>query len=1081
MPPCRAPAQTSRNTLREALPSDGPRRAKPAPELALGTVLLLVIGCSDTASERLGPEFQFGSQSIAATSTFEPGGRRPDPYAAGELVVRYRGQATRPRRIRVDRGQDVMALVRRYENDPSVVYAHPNYLLELTAVPNDPRYAEQWAHQRIGSESGWDRSTGSSETVIAVIDTGVDWNHPDLAANIWVNQDEIEGNGIDDDANGFVDDVRGWDFVDVTQASSFDPNEDIGPADNDPMDFLGHGTAVAGIAAGASNNQVGLAGVCWRCRIMALRVGVTQRETENLIHGRAYILVSWVADAVRYAADNGADVINLSMIDNNWPGALREAIDYALARDVVVVASAGNYGASFEIYPAAYNQVLAVAATDRSDQRAIWGTPQPPLYTGNASGYGSWVDLAAPGTGILSTDFDDRYRLNSGSSLSTAFASGLAGLVRSLRPSFSRQQVVKALTSTTDRVTSDQYIGTGRINVDAALALSQIPLAEIASPADDQVIGSTGVDISGSAGGANFASYTLRYGRGFYPSSWTTIGTATSAVANGTLATWDLRSLQDNAVYTLQLRVTDTAGNTALSERIVYLQKSVQRGWPVDVTDWIFGDGIVVGNVHPSDDELEIAFTARRIVGGAAYYAGDLHLLNHDGSALPNWPKLGLNSELGPPTLADVTGDGALEVIAGGYDSAYPNATLTFHALSHTGADLPGWPRQVTRAGGYRSHAPSVADLDGDGTVEIVFTSEMTPASGPARSAHIDIHNHDGSPLTGWPKTIALGFPENTSSAAPPASHAALGDLDRDGDLEIVVGLNMYGAAQLQVYHHDGSVMNGWPVTFTDGFTPQPVLADVDADGHLEIVATRGSGEVGIWRRDGAALAGWPQSFSWGGASEPAIADLDNDGDLELVVNYSRDEVVAHHHDGSQVSGWPAASVPNLIGGAGWPMSVVVDVTGDSFPEVIQGSGDEALIHGFNAAGQDVSTWPKAVPHLVTVAPAAADLDRDGTLDLVVAADNSVVVISLGVAPNALHWPMSWHDPQHTGRYSSPSGLIGDLDLDGSITVVDLQLLVNVLLGTETRPAIVDRADLDRGGEADTSDLQQLINIILAG
>ena len=159
---------------------------------------------------------------------------------------------------------------------------------------------------------------------------------------------------------------------------------------------------------------------------------------------------------------------------------------------------------------------------------------------------------------------------------------------------------------------------------------------------------------------------------------------------------------------------------------------------------------------------------------------------------------------------------------------------------------------------------------------------------------------------------------------------------------------------------------------------------------------------------------------------------------------------------------------------------MAIDVTGDGRPEVIQGSGDEVRIYGWSGSGQPVSGWPKMVSDpIAETSPAAGDIDANGTLDLVVAANNQVTLIDLGVAPNALHWPMSFFDPQHTARYRPPAGLVGDLNQDGGVTVADLQLLVNVLLGTETRSSVVARADLDTSGSATTTDLQRRINILL--
>jgi len=284
---------------------------------------------------------------------------------------------------------DINAAASELRADPAVLIAEPNYL-RRTAVPDDPQYIDhsQWGLYKInlnpfGSpESGWNESTGSTEVIIAIIDTGVDWNHPDLAANIWLNSFEAAGTpGVDDDANGFVDDIRGWDFVSV-DPSEVAPGEDPGPPDNNPMDFDGHGTHVSGIASAVTNNSAGVAGTGWDCRIMALRAGFQSPD------GWAYLSDSDSAAAIVYAADNGADVMNMSWGDSAPSSIISESIAHATIEGCLPVAAAGNSDVSIPFYPAAVPDVLAVGATDKNDMRSIWA------YRA-ASNYGSWVDVYA--------------------------------------------------------------------------------------------------------------------------------------------------------------------------------------------------------------------------------------------------------------------------------------------------------------------------------------------------------------------------------------------------------------------------------------------------------------------------------------------------------------------------------------------------------------------------------------------------------------------------------------------------------------------------------------------------------------
>jgi thermitase len=290
----------------------------------------------------------------------------------------------------------------RLRRDPRVRYAEPNFLVHADAVPNDPHYPDLWGLQTIGAEAAWARTTGSPDVVAAVIDTGVDQSHPDLAANTWVNAGEscpgCRADGVDNDGNGYVDDWRGWDFV----------NDD-----NDPTDDHGHGTHVAGTVGAAGDNATGVVGVNWRVGLMALKfLGADGSGT--------------TADAVAailYASANGASVLNNSWSGGEFSQALLDAVEVSDERNALFVAAAGNDGSDNDLvpaYPSSYEtpNVLAVAATDSNDLPAFF------------TNYGRRsVDLAAPGVTVLSTWAGGSYQYASGTSMAAPHVSGTAALV----------------------------------------------------------------------------------------------------------------------------------------------------------------------------------------------------------------------------------------------------------------------------------------------------------------------------------------------------------------------------------------------------------------------------------------------------------------------------------------------------------------------------------------------------------------------------------------------------------------------------------------------------------------------------
>jgi subtilisin family serine protease len=317
-------------------------------------------------------------------------------------------------------------------------WAEPNFTFRLDLTPNDPDYALYQVPylSRLEMPAAWDFTTGRLDIVVAIVDTGVDTFHVDLSTGIWINAGEIPGNGVDDDGNGFVDDVNGWNFADGNNAI---------------YDDYGHGTHVAGIAAGRINNGIGIAGMAGNVTIMS--VDVFPRSGfgtyEDLIQGMIY------------ATDNGARVINLSLGATSYSKGEEAAVDYAWAHGVVVVAAAGNTGRTSYHYPAGHPHAIAVAATDAYDNLAGFSTR------------GDFVDVAAPGVSIWSTFPGNRYGRLSGTSMVTPHVAGLAALILSLDPGLTPDQVRALIEQNADDLGSagwDPNFGHGRINGRKALA-----------------------------------------------------------------------------------------------------------------------------------------------------------------------------------------------------------------------------------------------------------------------------------------------------------------------------------------------------------------------------------------------------------------------------------------------------------------------------------------------------------------------------------------------------------------------------------------------------------------------------------
>jgi hypothetical protein len=313
-------------------------------------------------------------------------------------------------------------------------------------TPNDPFVNQQWHLTHISVLEAWDTIRGDTtrHSIIGIIDSGINWDHLDLAPNIWVNEiedlngngalDPEDQNGIDDDGNGYVDDVIGWDFTDN---------------DNYPTEDLTHGSGVAGCASEATDNGILGAGIGFSARLMSLKAINSQGQ---LISGYLPMI---------YAADNGAQIVNCSWGIPIYNQIEQDIINAVWQEDVLIIASAGASQNQQETYPAAYEHVMAVTATDQNDHIASF------------SSYGTWIDICAPGVNILMT-WDDGFEILSGTSFSSPMVAGLAGLLRAWYPGFFNYEIQQLIEDSADSIDHlnpgyEGLLGAGRINALACI------------------------------------------------------------------------------------------------------------------------------------------------------------------------------------------------------------------------------------------------------------------------------------------------------------------------------------------------------------------------------------------------------------------------------------------------------------------------------------------------------------------------------------------------------------------------------------------------------------------------------------
>lgn len=360
--------------------------------------------------------------------------------------------------VHLDEAADAAAAAETLMAAPEVEAAEPNRFREaLATTPNDPQFSLEWGLDKVRAPEAWDVQRGDATLIVAVVDTGIDLNHPDLAGNLVPGQDLV-------------------DLVGVSAGAGFHFEGDVLTRDDVPQDEVGHGTHVAGTIGAVTDNAVGVAGVSWFCKLMPVRVlARVVRDADGFVSGTGTAVD--IAAGIRWAVDHGASVINLSLGGPSDAFVERDAIAYAVASDVLVVAAMGNESTSTPKFPAAYPGVLAVGAIDQHEQRASF------------SNTGPHIGIAAPGVGVRSTFLGGGFADLSGTSMATPHVAGVGALVRSADRSLSAADTKARLESTarplrdrpTDPVPNEQY-GSGLVDAAAALGVGAGPAPSPAPP-----------------------------------------------------------------------------------------------------------------------------------------------------------------------------------------------------------------------------------------------------------------------------------------------------------------------------------------------------------------------------------------------------------------------------------------------------------------------------------------------------------------------------------------------------------------------------------------------------------------------
>jgi len=844
--------------------------------------------------------------------------QRDDQRRALELMMRY--VVVRASTSQLD---SIRAL-------PWVEEVSPNRRIALHASTTDDSLSSmQWALPKIGAPAAWKTSTGKGVRV-GILDTGIDWEHEDLFDRFGVNaREDVNGNGRfdpwpvsvvyqgrsgdldekDNDGNGYVDDVIGYDFVDQDNRNLGDDQD----PDAVPFDEQGHGTSVAGVVGARANNKKGIAGLAYDCKLVALRAFDATGNAEE----------DDVAAALIYAALNNVHVVNMSFGDVVNSPVIRDAVRAAAAFGCVLVSSMGNSGTTSRQFPASYDDVIAVASTNDSDARSPF------------SSTGSIVALSAPGQAITTTAVGSAYRTVQGTSFSSPYVAAAAALLLEQKPDLTANEIRGMLCESSVDLGEpgwDPFYGAGRLQVDAALVMPGTSVVRIDVPLNEEEIDHTSqsaINIIGSATSTSFSAYTIDIGSGIEPTSWTQLSRSATQVVGGLLANIVITPFADGE-YTLRLRVESRNGRTVESRRRIRIASLPPSVTSLELINaWQDDRMVPVLTMRVSRNaSVRVRFKPSDSLSGWQTFSDTRHLTRTHSFVVPNM-------------LPGVAYDIVVSAVTSSGDSVVQTATFV---NASTAAPTTGW-RTVASPVMVGYVLNDVKPVYGNGEPTFFMNDMSSGSFGRIRS------------VSYAPSTFLLK--DSATTLIPRGT----GDSNGDGIPEVLC--HVVGKS----YLYQPSTIGASPFSkllYADSTSNKSAaaMADITGDGREEIFMFTDSGMVAYTYRDGryqmlaaAVNTSPPPPGTENNRYDEiscAVGDMNGNGRPELVYGDSDGDILVFEFDGTQ---FKLATIKTYSGAGGSGYVYGADIDGDGTMEVVFGVPDSTQPNSESDYGRNVWTY----------------------------------------------------------------------------------------------------------------------------